>query len=83
MNNPKKIKDYGLLSVHNESVGLILQQSQQLIDFVRFIFLLKIGGRMIYSTGSMNPIENIDVVAKVIYFEGSIRSHASGRGNLL
>lgn len=29
--------------------------------------LLKVGGRMIYSTCSMNPIENEAVVAEVIY----------------
>lgn len=40
--------------------------------------LLKVGGRMIYSTCSMNPIENEAVVAEVISPESSeIIFHAS------
>jgi len=35
------------------------------------VSLLKVGGRMIYSTCSMNPIENEAVVAEVISSESS------------
>lgn len=35
--------------------------------FVVGLSLLKVGGRMVYSTCSMNPVENEAVVAEVIY----------------
>lgn len=44
--------------------------SLKLICIVWFpgLSLLKVGGRMIYSTCSMNPIEDEAVVAQVIFF---------------
>ena len=32
------------------------------------LHLLKVGGRMVYSTCSMNPVENEAVVAEVVMF---------------
>lgn len=39
--------------------------------YISGMSLLKVGGRMVYSTCSMNPIENEAVVAEVIFRKSS------------
>ncbi|KAJ1379878.1 hypothetical protein SESBI_46484 [Sesbania bispinosa] len=53
----------------NTGMGTGLHSLQVLIA-MRGISLLKIGGRMVYSTCSMNPIENEAVVAEVLRRSG-------------
>ncbi|KAI9728898.1 MAG: hypothetical protein M1834_007156 [Cirrosporium novae-zelandiae] len=55
----------------NPGNGLGLYITQQRI-LVRALQMLKVGGRVVYSTCSMNPIENEAVVASAIYRCGGL-----------
>ena len=61
--------------------GINLQQTQIQIA-LRGVHLLKVGGRMVYSTCSLNPIENEAVVAQLVGKSGGAVRLVDGRSLL-